>query len=120
MSGKIDVDRGFLAVNNSFPAGMLLASLIIIVAASILCIDQNGCRGRGVAFAVAAGCVMFILTLIYMWMVNKEIIGDGLDFVFCIIFFLAWTGIAGFTTFVDPFENLDPANGFLEIGRAHV
>lgn len=56
---------------------------------------------------------MMVLTLLYMCWVSRGEIGENLDMCFCFVFFMAWAGIAGFTTFVNPFQNLDPANGFL-------
>lgn len=99
-----------VTMNNNFPFGMFVAGVVLTIAASVEC-DDNDCEGDGEALAVALGVINTVLVIVYMAMLFQRCISDTVDLILCITLFVLWAFTAGFLTFEGPF--LIPGNGYV-------
>lgn len=102
--------KEIVALNNNFPFGMLIGGITLATASIVLC-QKDDCDGEGEAFAVIAGILLTILSIIYLYVVFYGLISETLDSAISTLLFVFWAGSAGFVTFEAPF--LVAGNGFV-------
>jgi len=97
--------------NGGYAMLVLVASFVLMWAASTTCSDRNFCKDK-FGFAVAAGVISFIVAFVFIFLEHKENLTAQMRLGIVIFLFIWWVLVAGITTFGSDAPFVIPGNGY--------